>query len=150
MASLAPSAAGDTNTWDSGAYTDIDEIVLDDTDMLKSGTAAQEFNCNLTDLPAGDFDVAGVKVTARAVKGVQQTVVLPPLTPPYGFKPLGGVAVIANSTWAAMKGREKLKVEWDPGENAGYDSAKYKAAPLETVRKPQTYFGSATLPVARG
>ena len=69
VASLAPSAAGDTNTWDSGAYTDIDEIVLDDTDMLKSGTAAQEFNCNLTDLPAGDFDVAGVKVTARAVKG---------------------------------------------------------------------------------
>ena len=73
----------------------------------------------------------------RAVKGVQQTVVLPPLTPPYGFKPLGGVAVIANSTWAAMKGREKLKVEWDPGENAGYDSAKYKQALLETVRKPQ-------------
>jgi isoquinoline 1-oxidoreductase beta subunit len=74
---------------------------------------------------------------ARAVKGVQQTVVLPPLTPPYGFKPLGGVAVIANSTWAAMKGREKLKVEWDPGENAGYDSANYKQALLETVRKPQ-------------
>src|SRR5882724_7046639 len=74
---------------------------------------------------------------ARAVKGVQQTVVLPPLTPPYGFKQLGGVAVIANSTWAAIKGREKLKVEWDSGENADYDSAKYKQALLETVRKPQ-------------
>src|SRR5262249_13029961 len=45
----------------------------------------------------------------RAVKGVQQTIVLPPLKPPYGFKPLGGVAVIANSTWAAMQGRAKLK-----------------------------------------
>ncbi|HMX24227.1 MAG TPA: molybdopterin-dependent oxidoreductase, partial [Blastocatellia bacterium] len=73
----------------------------------------------------------------RAVKGVQQTVVLPPLVPPYGFKPLGGVAVIANSTWAAKKGREKLKVEWDAGENAAYDSAKYKQSLLETVRKPQ-------------
>lgn len=74
---------------------------------------------------------------ARAVKGVLQTVVLPPLTPPYQFKPLGGVAVIASSTWAAVKGREKLKVEWDGGENAGYDSANYKQALLETVRQPQ-------------
>ncbi len=49
---------------------------------------------------------------ARAVRGVQQTVVLPGFTPPHGFKALGGVAVIAESTWAAMKGREKLKVEW--------------------------------------
>lgn len=74
---------------------------------------------------------------ARAVKGVRQTVVIPPLAPPYGFKPLGGVAVIADSTWAAKKGREKLKVEWDAGENAAYDSTNYKQALLETVRKPQ-------------
>jgi isoquinoline 1-oxidoreductase beta subunit len=63
---------------------------------------------------------------ARKVRGVQETVVLPSATPPYGFKALGGVAVIANNTWAAMKGREKLKVEWEAGENAVYDSAKYK------------------------
>ena len=74
---------------------------------------------------------------AKAVRGVQQIVVLPSATPPYGFKPLGGVAVIASNTWAAMKGREKLKVEWDAGENAGYDSAKYKQELLATVRKPQ-------------
>ena len=74
---------------------------------------------------------------AKAVKGVLQVVTLPHLTPPYGFKPLGGVAVIANSTWAARKGREKLKVEWNGGENAAYDSAKYKQQLLETVRKPQ-------------
>jgi isoquinoline 1-oxidoreductase beta subunit len=74
---------------------------------------------------------------ARKVRGVQETVVLPSATPPYGFKALGGVAVIANNTWAAMKGREKLKVEWEAGENAVYDSAKYKETLLETVRKPQ-------------
>ena len=74
---------------------------------------------------------------ARKVRGVQRTVVLPALTPPYQFKPLGGVAVIANSTWAAQQGRKKLKVEWDAGANASYDSAKYKQALLETVRKPQ-------------
>jgi len=75
---------------------------------------------------------------ARKVQGVRQTVVLPDITPPVVFKALGGVAVIADNTWAAMKGREKLKVEWEPGENASYDSAKYKEALLETVRKPQT------------
>src|SRR5262249_15940007 len=74
---------------------------------------------------------------ARAIKGVRQTVVLPPLTPPYGFKPLGGVAVIADNTWAAMQGREKLKVEWEPGENAAYDSAQYKQTLRERVRGPQ-------------
>lgn len=29
-----------------------------------------------------------------------------------------GVAVVATSTWAAMKGREALKVDWEPGPNA--------------------------------
>jgi isoquinoline 1-oxidoreductase beta subunit len=74
---------------------------------------------------------------ARKVPGVQQTVVLEGFTPPYGFKPLGGVAVIANNTWAAMKGREKLKLEWELSENASYDSAAYKQKLLETVKTPQ-------------
>lgn len=74
---------------------------------------------------------------ARKVRGVQKTVELPAFKPPHLFQALGGVAVIADNTWAAMKGREKLKVEWDAGENAGYDSAAYKQSLLETVRKPQ-------------
>ena len=74
---------------------------------------------------------------ALKVRGVEKTVVLPDVTPPHGFKPLGGVAVIASNTWAAMKGREALKVEWAESENASYDSASYKESLLETVRKPQ-------------
>ncbi len=75
---------------------------------------------------------------AKAVKGVTQTVEIPRFKgQQLMFQPLGGVAVIANSTWAAKKGREALKVEWDAGENAAYDSAKYKVSLLETVRKPQ-------------
>ncbi len=74
---------------------------------------------------------------AKAVKGVLQTVTIPDLKGPTMFQPLGGVAVIANSTWAAAKGREKLKVEWSASPNASYDSAKYKQSLLETVRKPQ-------------
>jgi isoquinoline 1-oxidoreductase beta subunit len=74
---------------------------------------------------------------AKAVKGVMQTVTIPDLTGPTMFQPLGGVAVIANSTWAAKKGREALKVEWSESPNAAYDSAKFKQSLLETVRKPQ-------------
>ncbi len=73
----------------------------------------------------------------RQVPGVQQTVVIPPAKAPYAFQPLGGVAVIADNTWAAIQGRQKLKVEWEPGENASYDSSAYKQSLYETARRPQ-------------
>ena len=41
---------------------------------------------------------------ALAVKGVQQTVTLDAPKPPLMFQPLGGVAVIADNTWAALQG----------------------------------------------
>ncbi|MCI0389239.1 MAG: xanthine dehydrogenase family protein molybdopterin-binding subunit [Acidobacteria bacterium] len=74
---------------------------------------------------------------ARKVRGVLQTVVIEGFKPPILFKALGGVAVIANNTWAAMQGRQKLKVEWEGGENASYESEAYKKSLQETVRKPQ-------------
>jgi isoquinoline 1-oxidoreductase beta subunit len=73
---------------------------------------------------------------AKQVKGVQQVVMLDLAKPPYGFKPLGGAAVIANNSWTALQGRKKLKVEWDLGENAAFDSAAYKLEMFETLRKP--------------
>lgn len=73
----------------------------------------------------------------RKVKGVLQTVVLDAAQPPYGFQALGGVAVLADSTWAALQGRQKLKVVWEDGANAGYDSTTFKESLLATVRQPQ-------------
>ena len=55
---------------------------------------------------------------ARNVKGVQQIVTLPHAKPPYKFQPLGGVAVVADNTWAAVQGRSKLKIDWESGSNA--------------------------------
>ena len=72
---------------------------------------------------------------ARKVRGVSGTVTLAPFTGPWGFQPLGGVAVIADNTWAAMQGRRKLKVDWDLGPNADYDSAAYKKSLQETARQ---------------
>ncbi len=74
---------------------------------------------------------------AKAIAGVQQTVVLDGAKPPYGFQALGGVAVIAENTWAASQGRKKLKIEWESGPHAIFESEAYKKTLIETVRKPQ-------------
>ena len=73
---------------------------------------------------------------ARQVKGVRQVAQLDLAQPPYGFKALGGVAVLADNTWSAIQGRKRLKVDWDAGANASYDSDAYRARMLDTVRKP--------------
>ena len=72
---------------------------------------------------------------ARKVTGVSETVQIEPMKPPYGFQALGGVAVIADNTWAAMQGRKKLKVDWDLGANAGYDSGAFKKTLQDTARQ---------------
>ena len=52
---------------------------------------------------------------ALRVRGVHQSVAIPPFDPPCAFQALGGIAVIADNTWAALQGRQKLKVVWDNG-----------------------------------
>lgn len=73
----------------------------------------------------------------KKIKGVQRTIVIDPFKPPHLFQALGGVAVIADNTWSAIEGRKALKVEWNSGENAGFDSAAYRKELHEAARKPQ-------------
>ncbi len=49
---------------------------------------------------------------AKAVPGVRKVVEVP-----------SGVAVVADSTWAAMRGRDALGATFDPGPNGGLESA---------------------------
>ena len=70
------------------------------------------------------------------VAGVLRTVFIDPYTPPPAFQPLGGVAVIADNSWAAFQGRKKLNIAWDPGPNATYNSEGYKKELVETSHKP--------------
>jgi|SRR5579875_442513 len=69
------------------------------------------------------------------VRGVRRTVQIEPFKPPHAFQALGGIAVIADNTWAAFQGRNKLKVEWDNGPNSSYTSSEYKKKLQETVRR---------------
>jgi isoquinoline 1-oxidoreductase subunit beta len=73
---------------------------------------------------------------ALKVAGVHQTVSIDPFKPPAAFQPLGGVAVIADNTWAAFQGRKKLKITWDDGPNESYDSVEYKKELRDTAHKP--------------
>ena len=73
---------------------------------------------------------------ALAVPGVRKVVELPAPKRPFKFQPLGGIAVLAENTWAAMRGRAALSITWENGDNAGYDSAGYKEQLLAAVTKP--------------
>lgn len=57
------------------------------------------------------------EAAARAVPGVTDVV-----------RVGGGVAVVGTNTWAAIRGREALAAEWDPGPNAEADDAAIEAA----------------------
>jgi len=71
------------------------------------------------------------------VKGVQKTVQLPGFKQPHMFQQLGGVAVLADSTYAAMQGRKKLKVDWDLNSaHANFNSGAYKEELFASVHKP--------------
>jgi isoquinoline 1-oxidoreductase beta subunit len=73
---------------------------------------------------------------AAKVAGVVKVVEIKGSPIPTAFQPLPGVAVIATSTWAAMKGREALKLEWDGGPNGDYDSTEYRAEMQLAAGKP--------------
>ncbi|RXZ37071.1 xanthine dehydrogenase family protein molybdopterin-binding subunit [Oxalobacteraceae bacterium CAVE-383] len=76
------------------------------------------------------------KTAAMNVPGVVQVIELKGSPPPALFNPLGGVAVLAKTTWAAMKGREALKLEWDDGPNGSYDSAEFRKTLEQAANSP--------------
>jgi isoquinoline 1-oxidoreductase subunit beta len=77
----------------------------------------------------------------KALWGVRQAFVLPGGTAFNGLQ--SGVAIVADSWWAARKAREQLKVEWNEGATAEQSSAGFAAgaaglstqAPQRSLRK---------------
>ena len=99
------------------------------------GTAAYGIDTVLPDMLYASIErcpVVGGKLVsvddaaARAVAGVVDVIQLGDGTSPPVFNPLGGVAVLASNTWAAQQGRAALKIEWDMGANASYNSPAYR------------------------
>ncbi|SER17964.1 xanthine dehydrogenase family protein molybdopterin-binding subunit [Pseudomonas sp. NFPP19] len=73
---------------------------------------------------------------ALKVSGVIKVMPIDSRPLPSEFQPLGGVAVVASNTWAAIKGRDALRIEWEDGANAGYDSIQYRKQLEAAARQP--------------
>jgi len=73
------------------------------------------------------------KTKAMAVAGVTDIVEVSRVAKPFG--PLGGIAVIATNTWAALKGKEALEIVWDHGDNKVYSSESYDKMITDNVHK---------------
>jgi isoquinoline 1-oxidoreductase beta subunit len=126
-------------------YIGSDKLKLLDAQDIATGKAQYGMDTRLPGMlyaVVARPQVYGGKVTsfdpaaALKVSGVVRVVQIDATPGAPLFNPLGGVAVIARNTWAAMQGRNALKIVWNDGPNASYDSAAFKATLEEAARKP--------------
>jgi CO/xanthine dehydrogenase Mo-binding subunit len=76
------------------------------------------------------FDAA----KAKAVAGVREVFAIEPVG--VGAFTAGGVAVVADNSWAAMQGRKALQIEWDKGPHASESSQTLREQFVANASKP--------------
>jgi CO/xanthine dehydrogenase Mo-binding subunit len=76
------------------------------------------------------FDAA----KAKAVAGVREVFAIEPVG--VGAFTAGGVAVVADNSWAAMQGRKALQIEWDKGSHASESSQTLREQFVANASKP--------------
>jgi len=119
-----------------------DDVKLQGLEAIVTGTAGYAQDVQLPGMLIASIErppVVGGKVKsfdaaeAKKVKGVVDVIQLKDRSFPVNVKPMSGVAVLADNTWAAIEGRKKLKIEWDHGANVSHDSEKYKKELIKKV-----------------
>ena len=76
------------------------------------------------------FDAA----KAKAVPGVRDVFAIDPVA--QGAFTAGGIAVLADNSWAAIQGRKALQITWDEGAAASESSASLHQQFLDNAAKP--------------
>jgi isoquinoline 1-oxidoreductase subunit beta len=71
---------------------------------------------------------------AKAVAGVRDVFEIPAM--PGDMFTAGGIVVVADTTWSAMKGREALNITWDHGSAASEHSDDLRQALRTAAQKP--------------
>jgi len=71
---------------------------------------------------------------AKAVPGVRDVFPIDPVA--QGAFTAGGVAVLADNSWAAMQGRKALQISWEEGPAASESSASLHQQFLDNAAKP--------------
>jgi len=75
----------------------------------------------------------------KAMPGVKDAFIVEGTANLNGLRP--GVAIVANSTWNALRARKKLDVKWDEGEGANHSWAGFTAQAQALSKQP----GAATM-----
>jgi isoquinoline 1-oxidoreductase beta subunit len=71
---------------------------------------------------------------AKSVPGVRDVIAIDPVAK--GAFSAGGIAVLADNSWAAMQGRNALNIVWEEGPHAGESSETLHKQFLENAAKP--------------
>lgn len=120
------------------------EVALQGIEDIVTGTATYAQDIQLPNMLIASIErppVVGGKVKsfdatdAKKVKGVVDVIQLRDRSFPVNVKPMSGVAVLADNTWAAIEGRKKLKIEWEHGANESHNSESYSK---DLVKKVQS------------
>src|SRR5207247_1270437 len=116
-------------------YIGRDNVSLVDNDDITTGKAVYGIDAQIEGMAFAVVarpPVYGAKVksfdateTLKA-PGVLRVVPIDAPAIPSAFQPLGGIAVIAENTFAAIKGRSLLRLQWEDGPNGSYDSAQFR------------------------
>jgi isoquinoline 1-oxidoreductase beta subunit len=113
---------------------DIQEIVSGKTRFGLDTRVGGMLYASIEKAPTFGGTVAGFDDTkAKAVPGVRHVVAIEPLENPTHLT--AGVAVIADSTWAAMRGRDVLDVTWNPGPMPEESTESLRAQFEESTKK---------------
>jgi isoquinoline 1-oxidoreductase beta subunit len=72
----------------------------------------------------------------KAMPGVKDAFIVEGTENLNGLRP--GVAIVANSTWNAIRARKKLQVQWDEGEGAHHSWAGFLAQAQAAAKQPGT------------
>jgi isoquinoline 1-oxidoreductase subunit beta len=70
----------------------------------------------------------------KRLPGVRDVITIEPV--PKGAFSAGGVVVLADNSWAAIQGRNALKIVWDEGPHAGESSESLHRQFLDNAAKP--------------
>lgn len=117
--------------------TDVDDLVRGRGTFGIDATMPGMVYAAIARPPVLGSKVAGVNdAEARKVAGVRDVVRLTEANPPYVFQALGGAAVIADNTWAAVQGRKALQVDWTDSPHQSYESGAFREQLLATVKAP--------------
>jgi len=120
------------------------DVKLTDLDDIVAGKAQYAQDIQLPDMLIATIvrpPVVGGKVDsfdaseALKIKGVVDVIALKPRSIPVTINPLGGIAILATNTWAALEGRKKLNITWQHGKKHSHNSKEFSKQLTKQVNK---------------